>query len=215
MPTAETIDAGQVTVNDYEIFVIGVTYGFTDDIQISASTLLPIVENMPLVLLASGKQRVVSSDHLIFSMQPNLLLGHHDGYTAGGFGLQLLLDYVVDDEGDFVVSLGQSTQFAFGEDFDDDVSLANGALFSLGLGASWRVARIVKLMGELVLPGGLYWGDNNAQFEVIEQALLFNYGIRFFGESIAVDLSFLRPLHPDVDNSFVMGIPWLTFSARF
>ena len=43
---AETIGEGQWAFNAYELIFIGLTYGFTDDIQASISTLLPIVEDI-------------------------------------------------------------------------------------------------------------------------------------------------------------------------
>ncbi len=210
LPSAETISAGQLTFNDYEIFLVGLTYGITDDLQVSATTLLPIVSDIPFVALVSAKYRLIAMDNMLLSIQPTLNLAHSSGETGGTFGFQLLYDYIVDDAGDLTLSAGLSANWLFVAGTFDEVS--DGAGLLLGGAVTWRVAEIVKLMGELVLPGAIGGGE----FELVEQALLFNYGVRFFGERIAVDLTFLRPIHPDVDvGPLLMGIPYLTFSARF
>ena len=214
-PSAETINGGDLTFNDYEILFVGLTYGITDDLQLSATTLLPVVEEIPLVAAVSAKYRLIARDHLVFSIQPGVNVIHDDGDTFGTFGFQLLLDYVVDQDGDLVLSLAESTQFGFGSFEFGESGVADGAVLTFGVGASWRVAEIVKLLAELVFPTVVSWADIGDSFYILEEAFLFNYGVRFFGESIAVDLTFLRPLHPDASESFVMGIPYLAFSARF
>jgi hypothetical protein len=92
-----------------------------------------------------------------------------------------------------------------------DVDLSDGAVLGFSGAFNARVGSIVKLMAELYLPGAI----TPDKADLIEQALLLNYGVRFFSSSIAVDLTFLRPIHPDADTPFVMGIPFVTFSARF
>ena len=50
-PSAETVEGGTLTVSNYELIFMGLTYGVTDNLQLSTTTLLPIVEGMPLMLL--------------------------------------------------------------------------------------------------------------------------------------------------------------------
>lgn len=223
-PTAETINKGDVTFNSYEVLFAGLTYGISDDMQISATTMLPIVTEIPFILLGSLKYRVLKNNNIIVSVQPNFSLFREtfngssgdETVTAGGFGASLLLDYLLDPAGKFVLTGGVNAQFMFGGSDESDFQVADGAIFYLYGAFSAKLGKMVKLMAELSLPGGIYWGGDGTEFEVVQQALLFNYGIRFFGKSVAVDLSFLRPIHPDVDTgSLLMGIPWLNFSARF
>lgn len=223
-PTAETISKGDVTFNSYEILFAGLSYGISDDMQVSATTMLPITTDIPFILLASLKYRLLKNKNIIISVQPNFSLfresfDDNDGQetvTAGGFGGSLLIDYLLDPAAKYVLTGGVNAQFMFGGSDRSDFQVADGAIFYFYGALSARLGKMVKLMAELSVPGGIYWGGDGTEFRVVEQALLFNYGIRFFGKSVAVDLSFIRPIHPDVDTgSLLMGIPWLNFSARF
>lgn len=211
-PTAETIGKGDFTVNSYELLVIGGTYGITDDVQISASTLVPITTDIPFVLLSAVKWNFLQTGRVLLSLQPHLQYASDSGDTIGGIGAGILADFLLDDKGDFVVTLAETNTMAFGNNIDG--GLSDGFIVTLMAGINARVGRKVKLMAEFLLPGGVFWDEGRT--ELLEEALLFNYGIRFFGESVAVDLCFLRPAHPDMDaEGLLMGFPYLTFSARF
>lgn len=213
-PTAETVNAGDLTFNSYEVFFAGLTLGVTDDFQVSATTMLPVVEGTPLIVALSAKVQLVSQPHLRFSVQPSGLMVSSDGNRAGVLGAQLLLDYVVDEDGRFVVSLMESNDFAFGST-EGDLDVLETMFIGFGASAAWQLGGNVKLIGELTLPGGY----SNGETELVEEALVLTYGARFFGSSVAADLAFIRPIHPDVDNTISkvlpMGFPFVTFSARF
>ena len=49
---------------------------------------------------------------------------------------------------------------------------------------------------------------NNANYEPI-----FSYGIRFFGETIAVDLAFIN--NWDIAQQLIIGIPYVNFVVKF
>lgn len=42
---------------------------------------------------------------------------------------------------------------------------------------------------------------------------LFSYGVRFFGEKIAVDLAFIN--NPDIAEAIIIGIPYVSFTVKF
>jgi hypothetical protein len=210
IPTAETVGQGDFTFNSYELFLAGFTYGITDDLQISMSTLLPIVKDMPFLGTLATKLRLVSGDRFIFSIQPSFTFATQNDVNVGALGLSFMVDFVLDNDGDFVLSLAEGNLWAFGGT-DDHMEVADGMLFNLSVGLNYRVHNIIKLMIEFTVPGGIIDGNS----EIVEEAALFNYGVRFFGETIAVDLSFLRSMSSEVSDELVMGIPYLTFSARF
>lgn len=210
MPSAETVNAGDLTFNSYELVFAGLTYGITDDIAISGTGMLPIVEDFPRFFSLTGKFRVHAGSNDIFSLQPNLIYFGVEDEAAGLFGVHALYDHIFDDDGRYTLSLAASALGILGAT-SGDVDLADGALLGFSSAFNARVGSIVKLMGELYLPATLT-PDNSM---LLEEGLLFNYGVRFFGSSIAVDLTFLRPVHPDVDSPLLMGLPFVTFSARF
>jgi hypothetical protein len=208
--SAETLHQGDVTINSYELIGLGVSYGITDSIELSGSTIIPAWRDAPLTLFLSGKFQVVRLPSLLFSVQTSagILSGFPDDDDGSStLGLSALLDVILDSQGDFVFST--SVQTGWNYFFDDSESFG---LVALTLAFNARVAKIVKLLFEVVIPGGFTSDD----FALVEEATVFNYGVRFFGDSIAVDLSFLRPIAPVINlDYFVMGIPYVTFSARF
>ncbi|MDZ4696189.1 MAG: hypothetical protein SGI86_13670 [Deltaproteobacteria bacterium] len=210
VPTAETLNEGDLTFNSYELLLAGLTYGITDDLQISGTTLLPVTEDFPFVLVAAAKYRLHKGPLSIFSVQPTVAIFANDGENATLLGIQALYDRILDPEGKWVLTLAGGGYGVLGST-SGDIDLNDGTVLTMSAGISGRLGRIVKFIGELYLPA-VY---SNGDFEFGEEALLFNYGVRFFSHSIAVDLAFLRPIHPDADTGLVMGIPFVTFSARF
>lgn len=224
-PTAEGQPEGTWSFNDYEVLMAGLSYGATESLQLSATTLLPITTDIPFVLLAAGKLQLVRKERLIFSLMPNVNVLHDteespggpgeeaqdDSYWVGTFGAVALLDYLLDADGRYVATFGANAYGVFVSGAGES-DIADGVGFWLYSGIAAAVSSHVKLMGELVLPAAYSNGD----FEFVEEALLFSYGIRFYGNELAADLSFLRPIHPDVDTGpLLMGVPYVTFTARF
>lgn len=65
-----------------------------------------------------------------------------------------------------------------------------------------RVGRKVALLSE-----NWFVPDNGGYYPV------YSYGVRFMGESIAVDLAFLN--NGDIVQGLVIGIPWIDFAVKF
>lgn len=210
MSSAETINAGDVTINSYELFLAGVTVGVTDDIAISGTVLLPITEDFPFWGTLAAKFRLYAGSNNIFSLQPVLMHLRVDGESATLFGTNVLYDHIFDDRGRYTLTLGASALGVLGAT-EGDLDLSDGALLGFSGAFSAHVGSFVKLMAELYLPGAI----TSDETELVQEALLANYGVRFFSSSIAVDLTFLRPIHPDAETPLVMGIPFVTFAARF
>jgi len=209
MPGAETISAGELTFNSYELFLAGLTYGFTDNTQLTLTTLLPIVEDIPFMALGSFKWRIAATDTVVFSVMPSASVITQSGVdgAAGTLGVAFLLDVVLGKEGDFALSFAETNNWAWGT-FGDDTVISDGFVMSLSAGANYRVHKYVKIMTEFIVPGIV--GDST---EIFGEATVFAYGVRFCSHTISVDLAFLRPVE-EIDF-LVMGFPYVTFSARF
>jgi hypothetical protein len=211
LPSAETISAGDLTFNDYELVLAGFSYGITDDMQLSLTTLLPITTDIPFVLLGSFKWRLVTTGNLVFSTQPAVGFITQSGDSVGSISLGFLLDLVLDPEGKFVLSFSEITYWGFGSMSDESFDMADNVAFALSAGANFRVHQYVKLLTEFIITGGVIDGE----FHLFDEVVFFNYGVRFCSQTISVDLTFLRPIVEGVSDSLVMGIPYVTFSARF
>lgn len=206
---AETIGEGKWAFNAYDLLFVGLTYGFTDDIQVSLSTLLPVTSDIPLVLAFQPKFVLVRSDDTVVSLRTPLAFASSDGDTAGVIGAGVLLDQYLDKDGRFALHAGFLVAGAFGVFDSGGFDFGDGALFELDLGASLGVASILKIILEVQLAAVA----SEDGFEIADVALV-NYGVRFFSGSIAGDLGFTYPVGGDVDD-LLLGIPYLAFSARF
>ncbi len=219
LPSAEIGPAGEITFNSYELILAGLSYGFTDRTQGTLTLLLPITTDIPLLITGSLKYVLSRSTTTVVSIMPTLMVLKDGGSDLfiGTFGGGILADRVLDAQGKFALTGSLFAHFGFGKGGTDaDLQAAEGVVI-LGSGAfTARLGRHVKLLTEIILPGGYSWAGSSNRFDIVEQALIFGYGVRFFGSSIGVDLTFLRPLHPDVDTGgLLMGVPWVAFSGRF
>ena len=204
--SAETVEGGTVTVSNYELVFMGLTYGVTDNLQLSTTTLLPIFQGMPLTLLATAKYRAVATKHFILSVQSGAFVA--PGLSSLGVGVHA--DFIFDRKGTIVVSAG--AQGALLREGDRGMG-SRGARFEsvllLNAAFSAVLARHAKILLEVLLPAS---GMLAGQTQFYAEGTMLNYGVRFFGSGIAVDLTFLRPISVE---EFPLGIPFVAASARF
>jgi len=211
---AETIGDDKWAINAYELIFIGLTYGFSDDIQASFSTLLPITADIPLVLAIQPKFVLHRSPDTIVSLRtPVTLTSDLDGddnETVVTFGAGVVVDQRLDDAGRFAVHAGLLASGALGSGFSftSGIDVVEGAFFEIDLGVSLGLAQIVKVIVE----AQAFAVVSDAGFEFVDVVLL-NYGVRFHSGSLAGDLGFIRPI--GVDSDLILGVPYLAFSARF
>ncbi|PIE17142.1 MAG: hypothetical protein CSA66_06600 [Proteobacteria bacterium] len=208
---AETLGADSWAINSYELFLLGVSYGFTDDIQASITTLLPVVKDLPILFDLKGKFVVYRDATTVMAAQARLLyISHPDEDDAiGTFAGAFLIDHYLDDRGRFAIHGGLQVGGLFGSFSDGGFDVADGAGITFELGVSLGLSDLVKLHLEGWLPAV----TTSAKFEFAKFGFV-NYGIRFHGESVAADLGFIYPAG-DVDaGPIVMGWPFVSFSAR-
>jgi hypothetical protein len=219
LPTAQTQPKGTFAFNDYELFLMGLSYGVTDDLQLTATTLVPITTDMPLFLLTSAKYRAVQSGKLrvsligslgIFNDDPVFDDGDSDtvdedvtvfSLTGGAAATICLTD---DCHSTANATVTFSKGFADGESSDGVGVIYGGSLIA-------RTSKHTKLVVEVASGAGMADGD----VENIDGALV-NYGVRFFSGNIAGDVGFIRPVGGDSEDGdgFLFGLPFVTFTYR-
>jgi hypothetical protein len=209
--TAETIKEGQWTVNSYEVIGVGLSYGVTDDFQLSG-TLFPLPGGKGdefVIFSLTGKYRMRTTRDSIFSLKP--LVVASSNYRSGAVlaGLSAIYDEILDEEGKFVLTLGGSALGAFGST-NSGVHLSDRLIMSLHSGLSAQLGNRFKVIGELILPASYF----NGEAHISKNALLFNYGVRLFGPTFAMDLSLMKLLQYEIPE-FPFGLPFLSFSFRF
>ncbi|MEZ4367063.1 MAG: hypothetical protein R2939_12380 [Kofleriaceae bacterium] len=63
-PTALMSPKGSWTFSDWELFLVGGSYAFSDDVAASAVTMLPLFDGQPFIGLFTGKVRLVRQERL-------------------------------------------------------------------------------------------------------------------------------------------------------
>jgi hypothetical protein len=211
LPSAETQPAGSVSFNDYELLLMGVTYGVTDDLQITGTALAPIVEDMPVIVNATAKYRLVKSGPVRFALQAGVGYGRvelfdddegdsNDGVFAfqGGALVSLCLDGT---ECRSMASASVTAVTGMGE--------GEGTAFIYGAGVTAKVAKHAKLLFEATSAAGV----ENGNFSNAEGAVV-SYGVRFHSNEIAADVGFMKPVGDNGDDDFLLGIPFINLTYR-
>ena len=97
-PTALTDPAGTWTVSDYELVLLSIGYSPTDQLSLSATTIPPITDSVPLWLLFSAKYQLLKQGRLRLAVQGAFSYFHDndngndssssssDSFSAGDLG---------------------------------------------------------------------------------------------------------------------------------
>jgi hypothetical protein len=201
-PTALTEPAGTWSFSDFELLMVSLHYSPTDQLSLSATTLLPIVEDMPFWLLVNGKFQIIKSGNVRGVIQGAVTHVSADGEGATAAVLGGALTYCIDSE-------CHSTLTGYvGAGFAHEDQSAVPLVFAGSV--AYRVNRHVKLLLEAdtgyIAGGGI---DQAAD------GFLAWYGVRFTSKIIGVDLGFVKPICDGCEDSgLVMGVPFVSFTYR-
>ena len=207
-PTALLPPAGTWSVSDFELLLIGAGYSPSDNLQLSVTTLLPFVEDMPLWLLFSGKVLLADSGQFKLAAQGTFTYFSEESFderssTWGG-------------------SVGGAATYCLKPDCYSHVTGYLAAAFAkenessavpfvVGASAVFKVARRVRLVFEA--DSAFVAGEINENID----GFLGWYGVRFTSRNIGVDLGFMKPVYygdGETDDPFVLGLPFVSFTYR-
>lgn len=210
-PVAETTPQGDFEISDYELIFLTLAYGATDRLQISLTTILPLVEGQPFFLWLTGKYAVYRSDTLVFSPLMSFDFFTAEGENALLWTVGAMVDFILGDRGQGAISLGLFGSFLLASPASDaaDLDTFDNSALMLNTSFTWEVAKIVKLLLEVDIPAAIADGE----FDIAE-GVLINYGVRFFNDMFAGDIGFIRPVGGD-SGDFILGLPVGTFTVRF
>ena len=213
-PTALTEPAGTWSFSDFELLMISLGYSVSDQLSLSATTLMPITSDFPFWLLVNGKYQIVKSGHLRVVAQGAISyvsvkdssidsMGNSTSTRASVSGAVVggAATYCIDDE-------CHSTLTGYvGAGFAHEKQSAVPVLFSGAL--AFAVNQHVKILLEgdsgYIAGGGIDQAANG---------FLAWYGVRFTSKIIGVDLGFTRPICDGCDSPLVMGVPFVSFTYR-
>jgi len=195
-PTALTQPKGSWSFNDVELMILGLTYGVTDSLQVSAKTWVLIDDDQPFLLWLNAKKAVVDRGKLRVAIDGSFISVDNEAIGVVGAAASLCLDTGCHS----LINGYLGTAFAVTEDTDNYPVIASVAVVK-------RVSRRIKLMGEI---------DTGWEFgEEPTGNYLGWYGARFTSGEIGGDIGFVKPFGDDVDtDEFPMGFPMVTFTYR-
>lgn len=220
MPTGLTPPKGAFSFEDWELFFISASYGVTDNLVISATTMVPITSDVYWGFL-SAKLQVVKQGRVRVAVQAgaagastkdttttydsmgNIASQMSTTTSGGGFDLGGAITYCFDDGCYSHASAAIAAGFAERDNSSVPVGFMGGLVL--------EVASKVRLIAE---------ADTAHLFgKISDQAdgFLGWYGVRFTSRNIGVDLTLVKPFcgNGDCDSStFPLGIPFVTFSYR-
>lgn len=204
VPTALMPPEGTWWVSDFELFFAGAGYAPSDNVTISATTLLPIVEDMPLWVLLSGAAQVVDSGQ--FKLAAHGTFTYFSESTNG----ETLSTYGGSIGGAATYCLARDCRShvtgylaaAFAKDSDN-----SAVPFIVGGAGVFKVAKRIRVVVEA--DSAFVLGEINENID----GFLGWYGARFTSRNIGVDLGFTRPVGVG-DTGFVLGVPFVSFTYR-
>lgn len=211
---AETIGAGQWRLGIADLLVFRVSYGVTDDLQLSVTTSAPIPP-LPITGLLTARYVAARDDAYVLAvraMAGAMTTSWRDlGYGMGAFGAGPLLDVYFDDAQRFALHSGIliGDDFHVGFDDGDGPSLGSGMLILFEAGLSFAVSDQVKLLVET------QWITDfkfRTGFDRVNLGMV-NYGVRLHTPGFAFDLGMMRPIGDLNLSGWVLGYPFIAFTA--
>lgn len=220
MPTALTPPKGAFSFEDYELFFIAASYAPTDNLVISATTMVPITSDFYWGI-ASAKLQVVRQGNLHVAVQAGAAgaLTHDTTTTYDSMGNVIGETKTSNGGGGF--DLGGALTYCFDLQCYSHVSAAAMAGFATHDNSSVPVAFMGGLVAKIGSKVRLIAEADTAHLfgKINDQAngFLGWYGLRFTSRQIGVDLTLVKPFcgNGDCDSStFPLGFPFVAFSYR-
>ncbi len=215
LPTAQTLEKGQVSIYDVELIWIGASYGLRDDLELSFASLVtaPIVAQ--LMAVTTIKWRVYSDRIVTLSAMAGFEYSFNFSRThVLTPGLVALVD--LHDPGGVLLwstRLGLLQPFAFAH--GKGGANTNRPVWTAATGPRVKVHRLVSLLAEGLVAGGVgaTWRPADPSNH-LPTTVVIAYGVRIHWPAVALDLGMCRPL-VDLPAAWTLGFPWLGFTWRF
>jgi hypothetical protein len=184
-PTARTVEQGKGYFSAYEIFIPFLAVGVTD-----------------FIMLSGGVSLIPGAEEQLIYLGPKVRFLNLDNFSlAGG------IIYAHVEDVDFGVAYGVTTigserySFSLGIGYGyEDWVFSDSPVFMLG--AEIQASNSVKLLTE------------NWIFPSSETGII-SFGVRFFGDNLAADFGFFRPVGEDTDMEGWPFIPWIGFAYNW
>ncbi len=209
-PTAMTQPRGSFTYNNYELLLHGLTYGVTDNLQVSLTVLSPITKDIPFVGIAAVKWRFQAADRLHLALQGSLLyatdLSSGNSGSVFSFGAGAYASICLRDDCSSLLTATLNYQLGW-----SDQGTGDAHIFLYGGSVIHRVSEHVKLLVEVTSAAAQAGSSSTENIP----GFLLTYGVRFFTGSLAGDIAFVKPVGDTGDDGLLLGIPFVSISYRW
>lgn len=217
-PTALTPPAGTWSFEDFELFLIGVSYAVNDNLVITGTTMVPITSDLYWGFI-SAKAQVVKQGNVRVAIQGGLVAAAAKDTTTQYDAMGNVIGEMSTTTTTSGGEVGAAATLCLDNDcfshLDGFVGAAfayqNNASVPVGFSASWvqRLGKRVRLVIEA--DSAHLFGDISGQ----ANGVLGWYGLRFTSRSIGADVGFVKPFCSDCSSdTFPMGFPVVGFSYR-
>lgn len=220
MPTALTPPKGAFSFEDYELFFVAVSYAPTDNLVLSATTMVPITSDLYWGV-ASAKLQVVRQGQLHVAVQAGAAGAMTKDTTTQYDAMGNVINETSSSTGGGGFDLGGVVTYCFDVNCYSHASAAAMAGFATHDNASVPVAFMGGIVAKLGSRVRLIAEADTAHLfgKINDQANGFIgwYGLRFTSKQIGVDLALVKPFcgNGDCDSStFPLGFPFVAFSYR-
>lgn len=210
MSTALTPPAGSFSFEDWELFLISAGYAVTDQLVITATTMVPVTSDFywgfvsaKLQVLKTGRVRLAAQAGVagFLDNQSSTDGASSSNDSASGFDLGGAATLCLDDGCFSHVDASVVAGFAWQNQSSVPVGFAGGIV--------GKVARKIRIVAEA--DSAHMFGDISGQ----ANGFLGWYGLRFTSRDIGVDLELVKPFCSDCSTKeFPLGFPWVTFTYR-
>ncbi|MBU8932428.1 MAG: hypothetical protein KOO62_00330 [candidate division Zixibacteria bacterium] len=193
-PTGRMLKKGKGYFSDYYLFFPGFAWGLSDNITLGAGmSLFPGLGLDRQLFFFTPKIGISASENLSLAAGALILkIPDWDDWDNGDNSPTVGIMYGVGTYGTADASLTGGLGFGF---VDSEIAEKPMILFGAEARAGRRTAFVTE---NWVIP------------EV--ENILMSYGIRFFGESLSIDLAFITPFGEDF---FFPGVPYIDFVFNF
>lgn len=219
-PRAQTLRGGETAIHLQGLALLGLSYGYTDDVQATVQALLPVEEGLPVAGLVRGKVVLRRGPRAVVAGRVDLGLiwppsggggGPEDLGIAATYGFGATADLHLDAVDRLVVGVGGSTHIGAGGALGRSVDIGSSALFLYEGSGRLRLRGPVHLLAEIWIPAVLHEAEVDLAPYVVAPV-----GLRLATGLVSLDAGFILGKAEDLDPSdFPIGVPWVSGSLRF
>lgn len=193
-PSAFNLKSGEGYYQNIYILLNSFNVGITDYLSVGGGLEL-------LSTFAAG--------HPIFFVTPKVGFKVTEKFHAGGGILYASIPDIFDSDDD---RLGLGISYGLATYGTTDHNITGGVGFGF-INSEFSNSPVVTINGTTRIANRASLVTENWLFPDENYQGIFSYGIRFFGERIAVDLAFIN--NTDIAKSIFIGIPYIDFVVKF